>query len=435
MKKISVIFGMAILFLYACSSGDDLLTSLPVEEEPDFTVEDVTSDVPIVFGGISDGRARAEITRGSIDFSSFNMNDVGLFCLSTHKLPGATESLTWTDNPQTVDVKKTSLNGWLFNAPATICEAAGNTGNLIIDNSVPNHYYPNKNWYAYDFAAYHPRTEHIVRTYDRVTAYVTVDGNDDVMYATAGDPPSGADDKAYSYKYYKDLNSITMENLPHLSFTRLSSRLNFKFYFVDNAVEMANAEGRHFRVDSVTFDDFPCIFKFDVAKRENDKLVVSIPERPFVLNDDDRPVKAKEGGGTEPLFPDLGSAFGHFWLREKNDESIRDQKDSNGRYKYQLDNATAQNPLEVGDCIFIPPVHNHSRTTINLYVYLKDQDNNSYCNVNPILVAPPTNAGWEINTEYTVEVQLKNPVLMYSRGSLDADWNVHATVIHASESE
>lgn len=427
-----------LLVMAGCSQGDDLVVTPDtgreaLVDEEDFTLEEVTSDVPIVFGGINNGQA--EVTRGSIDFSEFNMGDVGLFCLSAHDLPNANDprSKTWS-NSSSVSALTGLMNVWLNNVSASVTEVAGNTGNLVIDSPKDNHYYPLKKWFAYSFAAYHPRTEYIVRVGAAITAYIPIDGNDDVMYAVS-EPQENQE--AYSYLYYKNLATVTDANLPHLTFKRVTSRLNFKFYFDDDEVVMPGASDMEYRIDSVAFDDFPHFMKLAIAKRDDATGTVSskIDAIPFIQWEAGMPKTTDEEGNEVYRFPGE-TAFGHYHLREKNDEELAEQKNSNGTYKYVLNGHGVANPLEVGDCIFIPPVYkSHSRSTIKLYVFLRDSEGNRYSNVNPILVAPPTDAGWEQNTSYTIRVKLKNPVFMFSRGTLGEDWTASAETIDVEEAE
>ena len=117
---------------------------------------------------------------------------------------------------------------------------------------------------------------------------------------------------------------------------------------------------------------------------------------------------------------------GHFWLRDVDDSSIGTKV--NGHYKYVLNTSDY---IDVGDCIMIPPVYkNHSKSTLKLKVFLRDNYGNLYTTLQPIEVAAPDpdpmdsedKGGWKSGKSYTVRISIGGNIFFMdqTRGQMTA---------------
>ena len=422
MMKQLIIFGMGVAMISACSSSDDILQSenvQPAEKstetfyDDNVTREELMGNIPIDFSVI-EGNAIVELTRGSSNVNgTFQSGTMGIYCIGAKKINseandpkmgGYTSSL-WQ-----------ILNLWLENVSAHIEPIANsNEGYIAWDNPDEKHYYPKKDWYAYKFAAYHPRSEYIVRSETAVMAFIPVDGNDDVFTAIAEDPrvsiDAESDAKAYSHQYFEavGIDNITAEHRPYYSFKHLTSRLKFK-------IKLSGDCERELHVDSICFSDFPNIMKVSLAKFDNGNLINHWNNYDFVTNYSDYMPPSLKADLPHKTITVSGQSVdatvvnGHFWLRESDDSSIGEKV--NNSYKYVLNTSDY---TDVGDCIMIPPVYkSHSKSTIKLEVYLRDNYGNIFTTVQPISIAAPDvdpadpndKGGWKGGKSYTVKVSI-----------------------------
>lgn len=393
MKIKDIIWGMAFVACLLACGNDDAGQKALYPAEDNASVE--RSDVPIQFAPVNMTSLTMEVegtTRGSVDASNFTVDNLGVFCLSKHTLPGSeSKNVIW-------DGTSWAANRWLVNAKASIKSMGNGMGIIALDDEQTLAFYPTQAFYAYGFAAYHPWTEHVVCEAKTITAYFSVDGNDDIFYAVASKPKAELDDLldmevdnlAFSKSYYDKIfqeTDVREDIYPHFEFKHLMSRLDFHLRF-DGESPTSNK----FYVEKVEFDDFPCIVVLDLAKRENGEIMTNIAARPFVLN----PTKLK----AMSLYGEEGftQAYGHFELREQDDTEISAKN-------YQL-STVAQ---KIGDCILIPPVYaGHSRCNIKLFVTLRDQNGKKYKNNKAFTITVPTD-GWEQGKQYTINLTLTPP--------------------------
>lgn len=403
----------------ACSGSEELVTqdnTDPIDEE-NVTREDLMGDVPIEFAAVN-GNATVELTRGSAIVNGvFRSGPMGIYCVASKKLDNAADDIKVTGSATTLG---NILTVWLDNVSAHM-EPIGNSGEgyFAWDNPNEKHYYPNKGWYAYKFAAYHPWTEYIVKSSatNGIAAYIPIDGNDDVFTAIAENPranvDAATDAKAYSHEYFKTIGvgNISAEHRPYYIFQHLTSRLKFKVRLKPGT----DLGDRELHVDSICFSDFPNIMKVSLAKYENGDIINNWNDYHFVTNYKEYmppSLKAVLPKKTIPAESDpVCVVNGHFWLREADDSSIG-AKDNNGNYKYVVNDGDY---IEVGDYIMIPPVYKgHSKSTIKLEVYLADNYGNKYTTVEPIKLEAPEidpndlndKGGWKPGTSYTVKVSI-----------------------------
>ena len=417
MKKYLFIIGMTAMMFAACSSNDELLTQNVADEEAvdeeNVTREDLMGTVPIEFADIT-GSATVELTRGSANIDgSFSSGTMGIYCIGASKINNDAEDPKMSGSTTALG-KILSL--WLENVSAHVEPISMNEGYIAWDNPNEKHYYPRKDWYAYKFAAYHPRTEYIAKTAAAVATYIPIDGNDDVFAAFAEAPRVNIDQttdaKAYSQQYFEAVgaNSITPEHKPYYNFRHLTSRLKFK-------VKLSSDCERELHVDSICFSDFPNIMKIALAKFDNGNLINNWYNYDFVTNYADyMPASLKadlpkktitvSGQQTEACVVN-----GHYWLREADDSSISGVK-VNNQYKYKVNTSDY---TDVGDCIMMAPVYkSHSKSTVKLEVYLADDYGNKYTTVKPIEVPAPDPdpsdpndvGGWKSGQSYTIRVTL-----------------------------
>ena len=433
MKTRSFVYGMMMFLLAGCSSNDDLLVERPIVsdmDEENVTRDDLMGDVPIEFASIG-GSATVEMTRGSSNVNgAFQSGTMGIYCIGAKKINevDAQEPKMGGYNTALWQI----LNLWLENVSAHVesLNNGNNEGYIAWDNPEERHYYPKKDWYAYKFAAYHPRTDYIVRSESAVMAFIPIDGNDDVFTAIADDPHASIDPetdaKAYSQQYFEAVGAeITPDHKPYYNFKHLTSRLKFK-------VKLKEDCEREMHVDSISFTDFPNIMKVSLAKFDNGELINNWNNYNFVLNMDDyMPQKLKNDLPTKTVTvngqpEEKVVVNGHFWLRDVDDSSIGEKV--NGNYKYVLN---TNDYIDVGDCIMIPPVYkSHSKSTIKLQVFLRDNYGNLYTTLQPIEVAAPEadpadpedKGGWKSGKSYTVRVSVGGNIFFMdqTRGQMTA---------------
>lgn len=426
MKQQLLIFGLAAVMLASCSKGDELAIENPSQtessdgwKEAETLKADLISDIPIQFATIG-GEADVSMTRASVSKTPFNVERLGVFCLSRSLQPGESHSFSWT-GPSAIGELNDRLNVWEYNAKAHIeAYEGGSTGNVVWDDPDDYHYYPSKDWFTYNFVAYSPRSEYVTRNQKSMLVYIPVDGNDEVIYAAAEAPRStsgNANNDALYYsakyfRYYQENGGLNQEeHLPYFNFKRAMARLNFLFKFSE---EYTLNDVRHeFHVDSVYIKDFPNLMVLEVAKLTGDVIAPNVGERPFVKDANAMP---KTNG--EFRWPDLTTYYGHFWLRDVDDSSIA-EKNAQNKYKYIIGTDYAK----VGDCILIPPVNKENvRSTVKLYINLRDEKGNVYSNITPIEIAAP-DGGWLSAKQYDIKIVLKEPVYMDTRGVI-SDWEV-----------
>ena len=417
--------------LVACSGNDDVWNGDGPEEQ-ELTMEQMVSDVPIIFAPVEMaeiqwGVEAVETRGGSISATDFTTPDkVGVFCLAKRKISDDAKNIAW-NRPYTSETTNKLLL-WSFNEEATINGIGDNKGQITWSEQQQMHYYPSTGWYAYGFAAYHPLVDRKFIVSDGTTksaflkAYIKVDGNDDVIHAVAAEPEHQfGDDEinrlAFSRSYYDKIRTDGQgweSTFPKFEFQHLMSRLDF--YFCLNGTPLENIH-----VDKVEFDNFWCIMEVPLVSLDKTTDVMSNPitsaSTPYVLNDNDNQLgKITLDDGTLLKDQDgYASCFGHFELYEKGETLISGQKNNDGSYKYNL----TREMQKVGDCILIPPVQSGtSKKDLQLYVTLCDDNGHKYRNSKAIKVPRP-DPRWEIGKRYDVRITLNSPVGIVLAPELD----------------
>lgn len=440
MKK-AFIFSLAmVLSMVACTDADNLQT----EQEATVHGAVAISDVPIRYAPVFIRDVLVEPdetsqTRGSIDVSNFSIDNVGIFCLAKATLPGNSMLPSWSGLSKNETLKQLSV--WQNNAKATFTGRDGKVADITLNTDegdvsnalgssstrVVPAFYPENEWYSYGFVAYHPRTSYIQYTYSTITAYIVLDGRDNVFYSIAAEPRVSAgadfDALAFSGMYYRKIAAEEPDEgisiYPYFAVEHLTSQLNFQF-------QLNEKPDFNVHVEKVEFDNFPCIMQLGLAKRVNGKMLSNISKNPFVRNDSIYRIALK----LPELFPSISEPFGHFELYEKDGTSISGLKNSDGNYKYNL----STEMMRVGDCIYIPPVYkSHTRSTIKLYVTVADDAGNKYKNTAPVELTAPSN-GWEKGKQYTYTLQLNPPVLSGNNVQI-TDWTMDETIDINAESK
>lgn len=402
--------------IVACSGNDDMQNGAP--DELQLSKEQIVSDEPIVFAPVEMaemqwGVEAVETRGGSVDVDDFTTPDkVGVFCLAKRKISDDAKNIAW-NKPYTSETTNKLLL-WSFNEEATIKGTSEGKGEMTWSDEHQLQYYPSNEWYAYGFAAYHPRveTEFIASSGSSLTAYIKVDGNDDVIHAMAIEPEhqfgdDAVDNLAFSRQYYNKIRTDGLSwegTYPKFEFQHLMSRLDFYFCLDNEPTE-------NIHVDKVEFDNFWCIMQVPLASWNKTTSVMSnsvtSSSTPYVLNDTESQLgKIKLDDGTYLKDKDgYASCFGHFELYEKGETLISGIKVGNA-YKYNL----TTNMQKVGDCILIPPVQsNTSKKDIKLFVTLCDDNGNKYKNKTAIMIPRPS-PRWEIGKRYEVRITLNNPL-------------------------
>ena len=403
MKKYLFIIGMTAVMFAACSSNDGLPTQNVADEEAvdegKLGYEYLVGTTPIEFAGVSVAPTAEfeveEITRGNATGVSENMT-LGIYCLSYKVLNNSIgESyLYWKDN-----ATYKTLNRWQDNAKAHIVFNTASDGVICWDDPDAPHYYPKYDYFAYQFAAYQPYTD-IVECSNLVTAWIPLDGDDDIMYAVSEGPRNGVvDDElaayAYGNHYFSEVaaapGGITADHKPYFTFRHLLAQMVFNI----KLKEGAETSGHTFRVDSISIRNLTEIARLYIANKngsgtiESGQLVCFGDVNSSSIDDDTR-AKLQAKGVTGRR---------NFWLREKDGSSIRDLKVGND-YKYLL-TTTAKT---IGNGIFIPT----SSGTLTIDVFLCDENGNRFTSSAPIKVTKPT-SGWKAGKHYPIPITVTPP--------------------------
>lgn len=417
MKKILLVCLVSVAALIGCSETDDLQVENPLEEEV-IPEEELYSNVPFTFIA-SLPPDTGYVTRGTNEGKT--IDNFGLFCLAKYAI---NDGVTENRNPSWSGKAKAVINQhsiWKKNVPISVLYTSKTGVRVLWDNPMNSDYYPyypDKDWFAYGFVAYHPRTENIVYTQTSITAYIKLDGRDKVMYSMTKGPKDPLNDesmnqKAFSKTYFDYVNPQSGAEeyvYPYFSFQTLTSTLNFYFYSKGEPVN-------NLHIDKVEFDDFPCIMYLGLAKllrtasKKAYDMKSSIAQKPFILNED------KFNDNNLSQFEELaGGPFGHFELYEDNGEPISGKKNADGSYEYTL----TTERKKVGGSIYIPPVYSgHSREALKIYITVADDAGNTYKSQSPVVVK--TKSGWKQATSYDIPIWLNNPSQVAKDASL-AEW-------------
>ena len=289
-------------------------------------------------------------------------------------------------------------------------------GNIVWNCNMKDEtaFYPDNNWFAYGFALYYPYTKNIYYTQKTITAFVKVDGDDDVCYAVTKSPKvvtgdGQLDRKGFSKSYYEGLNhdsGVDEWIYPVFQFNRLVSRVDFY-------VRLKEQSQHNVHVEKIELEEFPCIMKVALVNRATNDLktsVSSVATRLYIRNQHDldsindlmRTSYNLDSLQYVEQFPEMQKVFGHFELREENGEPISEQKNDDGSYKYNLTTSFQK----IGGGIMVPPVTNKdSRSSLKIYVTLCDDEGNRYRN-EKALVVPAPSGGYKVGYAHTVPIAL-----------------------------
>lgn len=400
---------LATVFLTACSENDDVRkqTSPEVKE---LTREEMVSDVPINFAPVDLADIQwevgnvAETRGGTVDAADFTMDNVGIFCLAKKKMPDGPMNPVWNGANKTYQKKHV----WEDNAQVSIIGNGDGKGTIQWGKEFQLHYYPTEGWYTYGFVAYHPWTDCLKYDMRAITAYFKLDGNDDVIHAITGMPDKSfgveeVDGLAFSKQYYDEIRTRQWDfegTYPVMRFQRLTSRLDFYF-----CLDVAPTQNIH--VDKVEFSAFPSVMSVQLASLDKNTGVMSanIGTKPYVQNQAKlNTLKINDTDLLLDVFPEMSPCFDHFELREEGETFLSGVKVGSD-YKYNL----TTDLQKVGDCILIPPVaYDHSKSNIQLFVTLCDDNGHKYKNVSAIEIKCPS-TGWLMGKRYDVRITLNAP--------------------------
>ena len=405
----------------ACSGNEDVLTqdiTDPVDET-NATREELMGDVPIEFAGVDVGMKMdvevEEGTRGVTATEIPETQQLGVFCLAYKKLDDALgiSYLNW----ETGATYK-ALTRWQENAKAHVQLNSENKGLLCWDERDTPCYYPKSNKFAYEFVAYQPYTEAVEYQKSTITAWIPLDGDDDIMYAVS-DKPRGVGElaaNAYGSLFFDDVKTnmgvITLDQKPYFRFRHLLSKLVFNVKLKAGA----STSGHTFRVDRISLRNVGNIGRLTLATKDTNGSSIEngafscfydvngskVPEavRPYLIS------KGAEGRGT-------------FWLREQDGTSISDLKDGDD-YKYVL----TTDPKTIGYGIFIPT----SAGALKMDIVLCDENGKRTTSEEAIPISIPT-GGWQAGSYYNINVSITPPKYFMdeTRGQVD-NWEAGVEV-------
>ena len=423
MKNFAIFVIVTIATLCGCSSEDDLQKNASLTEESDAN-EALYSNVPIRFAPSTltalDCEEWGSITRGTPSSNSM-FRDAGMFCLAKRAINiGKEEGRTPTWSGAARSAILNTLSVWKKNVSVDIRYNAANK--VIIDwnpdmNADYFPYYPDKDWFAYGFVMYYPRTENIKYTQTTLKAFIKLDGTKRVLYSMAKQPKTvignEIDDLGFSKAYYDAIDpepGVEEYIYPYFEFENLTSALKFIMWSKEEPLT-------NLHVEKVEFKKFPCIMMLGLAnmQRYANKMAYNMKSNinnvPFVKNDS----IFEDLGLSE--FTELTGPFGDYEVHEEDGSSIAGLKNDDGSYKYTLTTESKQ----VGGIVYIPPVYaKHSRASLRIYVTLADDEGNKYINENAIIVNPPS-TGWKKGIVYPINLWLDNPAEVAKDASL-AEW-------------
>ena len=403
MKKYLLIIGIASAMFAACSSSEEGLSqdgANPIDEE-NMTREQLMGTVPIEIAGVDLGmKVDVEVqekTRSGATAIPENQQ-LGIFCLSYKKLASDDELAASYFNWQDAASYRT-LNRWQDNVKAHIQLNSESLGLMCWDDRNAPRYYPKSDLFAYEFVAYQPYTEAVQYAQSTITAWIPLDGDDDVMYAVSDKPRNNVVTEelagyAYGSHYFSEVYSqgaITDNHKPYFRFSHLLSKLIFN-------IKLKNVtEGHTFHVDAISIRNLTNIARLYLASRSSSGASVknghltcfadvnsnSVPEavRPYLIE------KGATGKGT-------------YYLREKDGSSISDLM-AGDDYKYTLSTTDAKT---IGDGIYIPA----SSGTLKIDIYLCDQNGSRTTSSEPITVNAPA-GGWQAGKFYNINVSITPP--------------------------
>ncbi len=384
MKKCLFIIGMTAMLMASCSSDDGTAYNSK-DELSDLDIEALNSDVPITFG-IVNGEAESDATRGTLLSTEFAAEDVGVYMLARKKLTSS-----WSPNWQSTNVLNQKLNVWLDNVAADIVyDEEHDISKFTWANNDEQHFYPSLQRYLYEFISYYPRTENVYHdvmsgnNYQVIYGIIDIDGSQDVCYAHAT-TPSPTTSLAFSSEYFKQ---VADAETPHFQYKHKLARMQVKVRLAYDSDEYTDERMGDFYVDSIYLENMPYRLKLQIAYKGPQKSDGTVE-----IN----------GGGLYTVDP--ATLVKNFYLRQRDNSSIADQN-------YQLSN-TAQ---VIGDAILFYP----TTSSLALRVVIRDRNGSRYSPVNPITVAPPTSAGWEAGTSYSISVKLTDPVKVEATARADA---------------
>jgi hypothetical protein len=382
--------------LAACSNDEE-----NVAPKDDYSLEvdlaSLQSNVPITFGTVY---GDAYVTRGAIVSFENTVPDMGVFCIASHTiLTGTTENrgINWSG---ATSVPLYNLLGvWQKNVKAHIVNAIGETGKLVWDDPSETHFYPNKDWYGYDFVSYHPWTDSICYYPSYIEAFITVDGNDDVFIGLG--QRTGVDHEyAFSRFYFQDIPGSAV---PTFNYEQMVAKLNFNF-------KLKQSTDKVIYVDSLVIEDYPNVMRLRISQIVNSQFLYQ-PDRTGLAT----------------------TSTGNLWMRNADDTSISGNTYQNPEtgeldYRYRL----STTPVTVGGGLLIPPVSGtHSKRNLQLKVFIKDDSGNVYTTNEAVTVTAPS-GGWQKAKEYNINVSLSAPTLIESYARITG-WDSDVTEVNCSD--
>lgn len=202
MKMTNKLFllGAAVAFC-ACSNEEVVAPEINIEN----------SEVAIQLGS-SDA---VTVTRAAVTNENKDLAGIGVWCLAKDVMQ---ENL----NPQ--DIK------WFGTQPEnlTCCimknvKSSVKNGNVRWDDPNAQYFYPQTQFYRYEFYANYPYTTNLTYSQTSVSASYTIDGTQDLIWGRA----TSEEDYAWSAKYFRVNGGQTETNRPKLKLEHLLTRLVF----------------------------------------------------------------------------------------------------------------------------------------------------------------------------------------------------------------
>ena len=420
--------GLTTVSLMCSCSSDNILTQGGIEAEVMDTTNVVvsSSDQEIkLSSGNGSNSMRTIIESGENDiFSTTDLDgNMGIFCLAYKQQSAKAPDLNWAHANSNTRKYNVWLNNVEANARIDEVEIEGvptQVSNIcwsesgVIDNN-RKYYYPMGGWFQYNFYGYYPKVadNKVTVSSNSVTAELTLDGTQDVLWGKTTITDAQESDYAYSARYFFTNDGEHADEIPVLGMQHALTRLRFKV--IEGArFGSETVETQEIKILDVCVVDVPPRNNLVIAQRGSggQEGVVSAATTgtntpvDFYLHD------ANDGEGVPYVSPSKGSMTSYLVPGTSDRYRLLEGMGDNLPplylgVKYEDGNMVIDgtgNP--VGDGILLPPKGPYSSSgTYSIRLTLTDNTGEIFEHEEPIALEMPEN-GFEAGKAYWVEIKV-----------------------------